>query len=88
MVTILLLTALALPVAMFWLLKSRSGLSGLAAAAISVAAGWALNVAWAFAAHESFAIAAAFGWICPTVLVLLTWLVWRFATRLGARHEP
>jgi len=88
MVTILLLTALALPVAMFWLLKSRSRLSGLAAAAISVAAGWALNLVWAFAAHESFATAAAFGWVCPTVLVLLTWLVWRFATRRGARHEP
>jgi hypothetical protein len=66
---------------------------GLAAAAIAVATGWALNVAWAFASQDSTAndpsqgnwntlsIAILFGWACPTVLVFLTWLVWRFKTR-------
>jgi hypothetical protein len=91
--TALLLTALLLPIVLFWLLRSRSRLHGLPAAAIAVAAGWALNVAWAFASQGSTAndpsqvngdtlsIALQFGWACPTVLVFLTWLVWRFKTR-------
>ena len=91
--TALLLVALVLPVVLFWLLRSRSGLNGLVAAAISVATGWALNVAWAFAFQRStpsdpslvdgdtLSIAMRFGWACPTVLVFLTWLVWRFKTR-------
>ena len=95
-VTALLLTALALPVVLFWLLRSRSRLNALIAAAIAVATGWALNVAWAFASQGSSAndpsqangdtlsIAMQFGWACPTVLVLLTWLVWRFKTRRAA----
>ena len=83
MATVLLLAALVLPVALFWLLTSRSRLGGLVVAAIAVAVGWALSLAWASAAHESLAIAGAFGWICPAVLVLLTRLVWRFA---GKRH--
>ena len=78
MATALLITALVLPVVLFWLLKSRARLSGFVAAAISVAAGWALNFAWASTAHESTAIATRFGWVCPTVLVALTWLVMRF----------
>ena len=81
MATILLITALALPVVLFWLLKSRSRLGGFIVAAIAILSGWTLNLAWAFAAHESLARAGAFGWVCPTVLVLLTWLVWRFAKR-------
>ena len=91
--TALLLTALLLPVVLFWLARSRSQLNGLAAAAIAVATGWALNVAWAFASQRSttsdpslvdgdtLSIAMRFGWACPTVLVFLTWLVWRFKTR-------
>ena len=51
--TALLLTALLVPVVLFWLLRSRSRLNGLAAAAIAVATGWALNVAWAFASQAS-----------------------------------
>ena len=86
--TALLLTALLLPVALFWLVMSRSHLNGLAVAAIAVATGWALNVAWAFVAtkdppqanKETLSIAMRFGWVCPTVLVLLTWLAWRFKT--------
>jgi hypothetical protein len=90
--TALLLTALLLPVALFWLVRSRSRLHGLTAAAIAVATGWALNVAWAYASQGSTAndpsqaygdtlsIAMRFGWACPTVLVFLTWLVWRFKT--------
>ncbi|WP_157475063.1 hypothetical protein [Lysobacter sp. Root494] len=81
MANILLITALALPVVLFWLLRSRSRLSGVVASIIAVAAGWAMNVAWAFVAHESVAIAGAFGWVCPAVLVLITWLAWRFTRR-------
>jgi hypothetical protein len=88
--TVLLLMALALPVLLFWQLGSHSATSGLVAGAVAVAAGWTLNMAWAFAAQEATAggappastgnlkIAAAFGWVCPTVLVALTWLVVRF----------
>jgi len=91
-VTALLLIALALPVILFWLLRSRSRLGGPVAAAVAVATGWALNVAWAFVAtkhppqanEETLSIAMRFGWVCPTVLVLLTWLVWRFKTRRAA----
>jgi hypothetical protein len=92
-VTALLLAALVLPVALFLVLASRSRLNGLVAAGIAVATGWALNVAWAFASQatavqdasqsdvDTLSIAAQFGWACPTVLVFLTWLVRRFATR-------
>jgi hypothetical protein len=93
--TALLLTAILLPVVLFWLLRSRSRLNGLAPAAIAVATGWALNVAWAYVSQggttndpspangDTLSIAMRFGWACPTVLVLLTWLVWRFKTRRG-----
>ena len=84
MAIVLLITALVLPVVLFWLLKSRSRLGGLAVAVIAVAAGWALNLAWASAAHESLVVAGAFGWVCPTALVSITWLVWRFARRRAA----
>jgi hypothetical protein len=81
MAIVLLITALALPVLLYWLLKSRSHLSDLIVAAIAILVGWALNLAWAAVARESLAVAGAFGWVCPSVLVLLTWLVWRFAKR-------
>jgi hypothetical protein len=84
MATALLLTAFVLPVFMFWLLSSRARLNGLVAAGIAVAAGWATNFAWASVAHESVPIAARFGWVCPAVLVLLTWLVLRFMSRRAA----
>jgi len=95
-VTAILLTALALPVVLFWQLRSRARLKGAAAAAIAIAAGWMLNLAWAFAVEattirapsqdgdDTLAIAALFGWVCPLVLVLLTWLVWRFTARRAA----
>jgi hypothetical protein len=91
--TALLLTALLLPVVLFWLLRARSRLNGLGAAAIAVATGWALNVAWAFTSQgspasdpsqvnrDTLSIAMRFGWACPAVLVFFTWLVWRFKTR-------
>ena len=84
MATALLVLALALPVVLFWLLKTRSRLSGHIVAAIAVAVGWALNVAWATTTHESVDIATAYGWACPAVLVAITWLVWRFARRRAA----
>lgn len=94
MATALLLAALALPVALFWLLRSRA-LNGWVAAAIAIATGWALNVAWAFASQgdttndaqasgDILSIAMYLGWACPTVLVFLTWLVWRFKARRAA----
>jgi len=95
-VTTLLVVALAAPVALFLLLSSRLQWNVLAAAAIAVAAGWALNVAWAFASQRSpsavpsqgggdtLSIAAHFGWACPAVLVLLTWLVLRFVVHRAA----
>lgn len=93
--TALLLTAFLMPVALFWLLRSRSRWHGLAAAAIAVATGWALNVAWALVSQGStpqdgntISIAVRFGWACPTVLVFLTWFVWRSKTRLGRRLSP
>jgi hypothetical protein len=94
--TALLLVALLLPIALFWLLRSRMRWNGLTAAAIAVATGWALNVAWAFASQRSAAtdpsqvngdtlsIALRFGWACPAVLVFLTWLVLHFMTRRAA----
>ncbi|UHQ24882.1 hypothetical protein LVB77_09485 [Lysobacter sp. 5GHs7-4] len=87
------MTALVLPVLLFLWLKARGRLSGRVAAAIAVASGWALNVAYAYrvrsaasaseiAQTEGFVgIAALFGWACPTVLVLLTWLIWHLATK-------
>lgn len=85
MANVLLVIALGVPVVLFWLLKTRSRLNGWVAAAISIAAGWALNYAWASVAHESTDIAARFGWIRPTVLVALTWLVLFFMRRRAAR---
>lgn len=88
-----LLIALALPVLLFLWLKTRKRLSGLRAAAIAIAAGWGLNVAYAhlvqhtatgsqIAQTEGFVgIAALFGWACPTVLVLLTWLLGSLAAK-------
>lgn len=91
--------ALMLPVTMFLLLKLRTRMSGLLAAAVSVAAGWALNVAYAFTAQATaspdpsqstegyVSIAALFGWACPSVLVSLTWLVLHLATRRRRNAE-
>ena len=89
-VTVLLLTALAVPVVLFWQLSSQMQSSTLVAAVIAVVAGWILNVIWAFASRKAVTqrapqadggtlkIAAAFGWVCPLVLVALTWLALRF----------
>ena len=84
-VAILLLAALVLPVTVFLLLWPGLHWSGLAAAALAIATGWVLNVAWAMASRatatgggNTVSIAAYFGWLCPAVLVLLTWLAWRF----------
>ena len=85
-VAVLLLAALVLPIAVFLLLWPGLHWSALLAAALAITAGWALNIAWAFAASKAssddantVSIAAFFGWLCPAVLVLLTWLAWRWA---------
>ncbi len=93
-VTGLLVAALILPIALFLLLRLRFRLDGPVAAATAVAAGWVSNVAWAFVAQgaasqdpsqgNTLSIAAYFGWVCPTVLVLATWLVWHLVTRRAA----
>jgi len=85
---VLLLTALAVPVALFAVF-SRMNLSAPLSAAIAVAAGWVLNVIWAGAADpqnsENYrSIAMRFGWACPAVLVLVTWAVLRFVFNASA----
>jgi hypothetical protein len=85
--TLLLLAALAAPIALFWLFASRTALGVAPAAAIAIAAGWALNIAWASAVQRAAAgdpsqagtlkIAVRFGWICPLVLAGLTWVALR-----------
>jgi hypothetical protein len=92
--TLLLLAALAAPIALFWLLASRTAVGVAPAAAIAVAAGWALNIAWASAVQRTASgdasqagtlkIAVRFGWICPLVLAGLTWLVLRLFAHGGA----
>ena len=88
--TALLLAGLVLPVVIFWLLRSRAHLNSVTAAAVGVTTGWALNVAWAYtsegsslsqASSDTLSIATRFGWACPSVLVLVAWLVWHFKTR-------
>ena len=97
--TTLLLVSLVTPIVVFWTLRARARMRASVAAAISVAAGWVLNVAWAFAVQattandaarvddDPLAIAAGLGWLCPSLLVLLSWLALRFAPRRAARAE-
>ena len=89
--TVLLLTGL--PVVLFLLFRPRSRSSALVATAVGVVAGWSFNVACVFATDAiaakdasqadsaNLAIAVTYGWACPLALVLITWLVWHFATR-------
>ena len=92
-ISVLWLTTLALPVIIFLLFRPRSRLHCLFAATSAVATGWSFNVAYAIAAQAIMAkdpstingaanaFAALFGWVIPSVLVLLTWLVWGFIAR-------
>lgn len=84
--TVLLIAALVLPVLLFLLVKSRASFNDLAAAGIAIPAGWATSVAWASVAVDlsepssnTLSTAVRFGWICPSVLVLVTWLISRLA---------
>lgn len=89
----LLIIALVTPVFVFWRVRSRAGWNAWVVAGLAVATGWALNVAWAWSVHAAAAgdavageedtlrIALMFGWVCPTVLVLLTALVMRLSRR-------
>ena len=98
--TVLLLTALALPVVLFLLFRPRSHLRALVAALVGVAAGWSFNVAYVFASEaiaakdpsrvdsSNLAIAVTYGWACPLILVLITWVVWHFATRRMRPDNP
>lgn len=81
---VLLVAAIVLPVALFWLLRARTRFNGWVAASIAVAVGWALNLAWATVGDESIAVAARFGWVCPLALVLITWFAMRLSTRRAA----
>lgn len=90
---VLLLTAVALPALLFLLFRPRSRLTALAAALVAIAAGWSFNVSCIVATEaiaavksaqvekSSIAVAVNFGWICPLVIVLLSAIVWSFATR-------
>ena len=92
-VFILWLTSLALPVIVFLLFRPRSRLRSLLAAAVAIAAGWSFNLAYVVAAQAitakdpseingaAHAFAAVLGWVMPTALVLITWLVWGFIAR-------
>ncbi|KAF1714461.1 hypothetical protein [Pseudoxanthomonas wuyuanensis] len=92
-ISVLWLTALALPVIVFLLFRPRSHLRCLFAAIAAVATGWSFNFAYAIAAQAitakdvsgingaAHAFAALFGWVLPTFLVLLTWLAWGFIAR-------
>ena len=94
--TALLILALATPVALFSLFLTRYGLGIPVAAAIAIVTGWALNVLWAFVvgkappakpqkSNQNFlSIAIRFGWVCPTVLVFVVWLVWYFTIQAGS----
>ena len=91
----LLITGLVLPIVLFWLLRSQAKLNSFAVVAIAVATGWAFNVAWALTSQGSttndssqvgedmLSMAIRFGWFCPTVVVLLTWLVWYLKSRFA-----
>jgi len=86
---VLLLIAIVLPVAVFWLFLAHSQLHPLISAAISIAIGWALNIAWAMASADAsqpnnLSIARRFGWACPAVLALLAWLAWHFFANRAA----
>ena len=93
---VLLLAALALPVLVFMLFRPRTRAATLLAAALAIALGWAFNVACVVALQalavgegtpadpSMLAVATRFGWACPSVLVLLTALVWRWVARRGA----
>jgi len=92
-VNVVLVTALVLPVVLFWHLDGHTALGFLAAAGTAVAVGWLLNIVWAFVALKAatqglpqtdngmLKIAAAFGWFCPAILVALTWLALRLFAR-------
>jgi hypothetical protein len=88
--TTFLIAGLVAPVAGFAWLSGRLQSNVFLAAAIAIAAGWVSNLAWAHASQRAapvepsappgntVSIATRFGWACPAVLVLLTWLALRF----------
>lgn len=92
-ITILWLTALALPVIVFLVFRPHTRLYNALAALVAITAGWSFNSAYAFAAQAitarepsgvngaANAFAAIFGWVVPSILVLLTWLAWRLVRR-------
>ena len=93
---VLLFTALALPVVLFLLFRPRSRSAAALALVVAVAVGWSFNVAYIFTTEtsavkdpsqlngENLAIAVNYGWVCPLVFALFTWIVWHFATRRSA----
>lgn len=86
---VLLLTAVLLPLLLFLLLRARSRGGNALAAVVAIGAGWAFNVACivamqalAAAAGEAadpalVSVATRFGWVCPTLLVGVAWVVRR-----------
>lgn len=88
---VLLATALALPIVLFLLFRPRSRAGLLTSATLAIAAGWAFNVAYVIATQTinadhpaddngaALSMVFTFGWACPLVLVLVTWVIRRFA---------
>jgi len=87
-----LVITVAMPVVLFALL-SAAGLPLRIAVLVAVVLGWSLSISWARTASPgarsgnegeraaTVKVAVRFGWICPAVLVGLTWAAWSLALR-------
>ena len=82
-----LLAGLILPIVLMIILRSPSYSQSLLIALGAIVAGWICNVIWASTTileigdggpAETRKIALKFGWICPSVLVLVTFIVQLF----------
>ena len=91
-IAVLFSTALVLPVVLFLLFRPRNRAGRILATVVAVAAGWAFNVACIVAVEaidpgslggdgDNLAVVTSFGWVCPLVTVLVTWLVWHLLGR-------
>jgi hypothetical protein len=90
---IVLLIAIAVPIVVFWTTRARFDWKVWKSAALAIVLGWAMNVIWASMAQNAptapadsdlMTIAVGFGWICPLLLVAMTWLTLRLSGR-GSR---
>ncbi|WMW81820.1 hypothetical protein RF679_05935 [Undibacterium cyanobacteriorum] len=82
-----LLAGLILPVVLMIMFRSTASTQILLIALAAIGSGWLCNIVWASTtaievvdggASETRKIAIKFGWICPSVLVLLTFVIQLF----------